>query len=250
MLDARVKIIGLLALTLCVFLCSQPAAIAVWLLVAAALLRAAGLGPRRALSALRPVCIVLAFALLANLVSCDGGAALPLAGPVGIDPAGGMRGLVAVLRIVALVGCSLAVAVSTTPTEMSDAVVRLLRPLARVGLPVGALGTVLSIALRFIPLVGSELQRIRTAQRARGAVFDEGSPLLRIRTWASVLTPLIVGLFRRADRLAAAMVARCYAGAGAVQVPRKPLEARDRLVGALIALVCALTIALALKGWV
>lgn len=249
-LDARVKIIGLLALTLCAFLCSQPAAIAVWLLVAADLLRAAGLGPRRALSALRPVCIVLAFALLANLVSCDGGAAVKIVGPVGIDPAGGLRGLVAVLRIAVLVGGSVAVAASVEPTEMSDAVVRLLRPLARLGLPVGALGTVLSIALRFIPLVGSELQRIRTAQRARGAVFDEGSLLRRISTWASVLTPLIVGLFRRADRLAAAMAARCYAGAGAVQVPRKPLASRDRTACVLIALVCVLTIVLALKGWV
>ena len=249
-LDARVKIIGLLALTLCVFLCSRPAAIAVWLLVAAALLRAAGLGPCRALSALRPVCIVLAFALLANLVSCDGGAAVKIVGPVGIDPTGGLHGLVAVLRIAVLVGCSVAVAASVEPTEMSDAVVRLLRPLARLGLSVGALGTVLSIALRFIPLVGSELQRIRMAQRARGAVFDEGPLLGRIRIWASVLTPLIVGLFRRADRLAAAMAARCYAGAGAVRVPRKPLTARDRMACALIALVCVVTITLALKGWV
>ena len=247
-LDARVKIVGSLALTLCVFLCSRPETIAIWLLATVAVLCSAGLGPRRALGALRPVGIVLAFALLANLVSCDGGGAVPVAGPVGIDPAGGARGLVAVLRIVVLVGCSLAVASSTEPTEMSDAVVRLLRPLARLGLPIAGLGTVLSIALRFIPLVGSELQRIRTAQRARGASFDRGPLLRRIRMWATVLTPLIVGLFRRADRLAAAMSARCYAGAGAVQVPRRALPASDRAVLAGIGLMCAVTVALALKG--
>ena len=247
-LDARIKIVGLLALALCVFLCHGLAAIAVWLFVAGLLLRAAGLGPRRALLSLRPVCLVLAFALCANLVSCDGGADFALIGPVGIDISAGARGLVAVLRIVVLVAGSIAVAETTEPTEVSDAVVRLLRPLARAGLPVGALGTVLSIALRFIPLVGDELRRIRSAQQVRGVRFDEGSLVRRIRAWAAVLTPLIVGLFRRADRLATAMAARCYAGAGAVQVPHQPLTARDRGAVLVIAGACVLTVALALKG--
>lgn len=249
--DARVSILGLLALTACVFLCHEPASFAVWLIVAASLLRMAGLGLKDALRALRPVCLVLAFALCANLVSCDGGAAIPLAGPIGLNPSGGLRGFVAVLRILTLVSCSLAVAAATEPTELSDAVVRLLRPFARVGLPVGALGTVLSLALRFIPLVGEELSRIRTAQRARGVRFDEGSVVHRIRVWTSVLTPLIVGLFRRADCLADAMSARCYAGAGgAVQVPRKLLSTRDRIALTAIAIVTAATALLSLKGWV
>lgn len=246
--DARIKITGLLALALCVFLCHTPVAIAVWLLVAGFLLRWAGLGPRRALLALRPVCFVLAFALCANLVSCDGGADFVVAGPVGIDASAGARGLVAVLRIVVLVAGSIAVAETTLPTEVSDAVVRLLRPLARLGLPVGALGTVLSIALRFIPLVGGELQRIRNAQKVRGVRFDEGSIFCRMRAWAAVLTPLIVGLFRRADRLAVAMAARCYAGAGAVQVPRRALATGDRCAVLLIVAACVLTLVLALGG--
>lgn len=249
-LDARIKIVGLLALALCVFLCHNLAAIAIWLLVAGLLLRTAGLGPRRALLALRPVCLVLAFALCANLVSCDGGADLSLVGPAGIDISAGARGLVSVLRIVVLVAGSVAVAEATEPTEVSDAVVRLLRPLTRVGLPVGALGTVLSIALRFIPLVGDELRRIRSAQQVRGVRFDEGSLVRRIRAWTAVLTPLIVGLFRRADRLATAMAARCYAGAGAVQVPHRPLGAQDRGAALVITAVCVLTLALALKGLV
>ena len=246
--DARVKIMALLALACCVFLCHTLVAIAVWLLLAGLLLHVAGLGPRRALRSLRPVCLVLAFALCANLVSCDGGADLALVGPVGIDASAGVRGLVAVLRIVILVAGSVAVAETTEPTEVSDAVVRLLRPLARLGLPVGALGTVLSIALRFIPLVGDELQRIRSAQRVRGVRFDDGPLHRRIAAWSAVLTPLIVGLFRRADRLAAAMAARCYAGAGAVQVPRRPLAAHDRWVLFAVTVICACTLALALRG--
>lgn len=246
--DARVKIGGLLALALCVFLCHTPIAIAAWLFASAVLLRAAGMGPRRALRALRPVCLVLMLALCANLVSCDGGADVVLAGPVGIDTAAGMRGLVAILRIVVLVVGSIVVAETTEPAEVSDAVVRMLRPLAKGGLPVGALGTVLSIALRFIPLVGSELRRIRSAQQVRGVRFDEGPLHRRIRAWTAVLTPLIVGLFRRADRLAAAMAARCYAGAGAVQVPRRSLTSSDRMAVLVIAVICMFTLVLAGKG--
>ena len=103
--------------------------------------------PNRILRAMRPVAIVLAFTLIANLVSCDGRAMIELAGPVGLDPAGGLRGLLAVVRIVLLVGFSLVVAASTTGTQLSDACVRLLRPCARWGVPVGPLGTVLSLAL-------------------------------------------------------------------------------------------------------
>ena len=152
-----------------------------------------------------------------------------LRSPARLDPAGGMRGVTAVVRILILVGFSLAVSSSTTATQISDAVVRLLRPLAHFGMPVAALGTVLSLALRFIPLVSEELGRIRLAQRARGARFDEGGLVERIRIWGSVLTPLMVGLFRRADRLAEAMSARCYdaSSEGRLPVPR-PLGHRDR----------------------
>ena len=247
-LDARVSIIGLLALTLCMFLCRTPTSVAVFLLITAVAVRVSGRGVGDAARALRPISIVLAFALCANLVSCDGRAAIPIAGLVGISPEGGLRGLVAVTRIVALVACSLAVAATTSPTQISDAVVRLLRPFERVGLPVGALGTVLSVALRFIPITGEELQRIRTAQRARGVRFDEGSALHRVRVWTSVLTPLIVGLFRRADHVAEAMAARCYAGGRTVQVPRKPLGRRDRLALAAFAALVAAMLTLSWKG--
>ncbi len=95
----------------------------------------------------------------------------------------------------------------------------------------GPLGTVLSLALRFIPLVSEELNRIRLAQRARGASFDNGTVIERIGVWASVLTPLMIGLFRRADRLAEAMSARCYDAVSAGRLPApRPLGSLDRRV--------------------
>lgn len=229
--DARVKLILLLLATVGVFSAQSPVVLSAWAVVLFGALGAARMRPSRILSAMRPVAIVLTFTLIANLVSCDGRATIELAGPVGLDPAGGLRGLLAVVRIALLVGFSLVVAASTTGTQLSDACVRLLRPCARWGVPVGPLGTVLSLALRFIPLVSEELNRIRLAQRARGASFDNGTVIERIGVWASVLTPLMIGLFRRADRLAEAMSARCYDAVSAGRLPApRPLGSLDRRV--------------------
>lgn len=243
-LDARVKILALLTLTVAVFAAATPYTIAAWYVLLAFTMRVAHIDPRASLRALRPVAIVLAFTLCANLISCDGTAPLSLAGPVGLNPTGGLRGLMAVLRIALLLGFALVVSSSTTPPQLADACVRLLRPLSRWGVPVGAIGTVLSLALRFIPIVAEEFQRIQLAQRARGVRFDAGSLLARVRVWTSVLTPLVVGLFRRADRLAESMAARCYSAAGEVAVPCKALTARDKLV-----LAGALALVLALTAW-
>lgn len=229
--DARVKLILLLLATVGVFSAQSPVVLSAWAVVLFGALGAVRMRPSRILSAMRPVAIVLTFTLIANLVSCDGRAMIELAGPVGLDSAGGLRGLLAVVRIVLLVGFSLVVAASTTGTQLSDACVRLLRPCARWGVPVGPLGTVLSLALRFIPLVSEELNRIRLAQRARGASFDNGTVIERIGVWASVLTPLMIGLFRRADRLAEAMSARCYDAVSAGRLPApRPLGSLDRRV--------------------
>lgn len=240
-LDARVKIALLLFATVGVFAARSPVMLVPWFAVLCCCLRASRIGLPSVLRGMRPVAFILAFTLIANLVSCDGRASISFVGPVGIDPAGGLRGLTAVLRILLLVGFSLCVASSTSGTQLSDACVRLLGPLARLGVPVGPLGTVLSLALRFIPLVSEELGRIRLAQRARGADFDSGPVLMRVKAWASVLTPLMIGLFRRADRLAEAMAARCYDAVSAGRMPApRPLsrcDVRVLVAGAALALL-------------
>lgn len=247
--DARVKITVLLVATLGVFTAADAWEWCFWFAALAVTVFSARMGARDVLRGMRPVAIILMFTLVANLVSCDGHGAVPLAGSIGLDPVGGMRGVTAVVRILILVGFSLAVSSSTTATQISDAVVRLLRPLVHFGMPVAALGTVLSLALRFIPLVSEELGRIRLAQRARGARFDEGGLVERIRIWGSVLTPLVVGLFRRADRLAEAMSARCYdaSSEGRLPVPR-PLGRRDRALLVVSLTSMAAVIAVSLIG--
>lgn len=211
--DARVKILLLLVVSMGIFLASNPVGLAIWFALLAACFAAARMNPLDVVCGMRPILIVLAFTLLANLVSCDGHGAIKIAGAVGLSPEGGLRGLIAVVRIVLLVGFALSVAATTTATQIAEACVSLLRPLTRIGVPVSAIGLALSLALRCIPLVSDELMRIRMAQRARGAHFDEGGLAQRIRVWGSVLMPLMAGLFRRADRLGEAMAARCYGAA-------------------------------------
>lgn len=239
--DARVKIGLLLLVTVLMFALGGWVPIAAGLAGLIACIRLARMDPRAIARSLRPVAVILAFTLLANLISLDGHAPVPVAGPFGLDPAGGLRGAAAVCRIVILLGYSLAVSASTTPPEVCDACVRLMRPLGRVGVPVGDVGMVVSIALRFIPVVAEEFRRIRTAQRARGAWFDGGGAVARVRAHAAILTPLAVGLFRRADRLAESMAARLYDGR--VSVPPRRLAARDRAALAIGLACCAAVIA-------
>lgn len=241
-LDARVKLACLLAVTVALFAASSPVALAA---MAAAVLAAAhlgGLSARELAQGLRPTAVILAFSLLANAFVADGTASLTLVGPLGISYPGLARGALAVGRIAVLVFAALVLSATTSSTAVADALTSLMAPLSRLGVPVGDIAMTVSIALRFIPLTAEELVRIRDAQRARGVDFAQGSVSARVRRWLSVLAPLVVALFRRADDLAQAMAERCYRGRGRTRLTR-PMRPSDLLVLAAVAigcLVCAL----------
>lgn len=228
--DARVKVTLLLVATAALFAARAPWALAVWAMLCLLVLRASGIGGKAVAHALKPVALLFAFIVCANLVSCDGSADVAIAGGVGISTVGAARAATAVARIIMLVCLALSVATSTTPTKLAHACTSLMRPLGHIGVPIEDVGLVLSMALRFIPVVSEEAGRIRLAQRARGVNFDEGSVLRRVRAWAAVLTPLVVGLFRRADRVAESMDARCYGQRSSGQHGRVPLQPADKLV--------------------
>lgn len=203
-MDARVKLVMLLLASVASFASPAPAGLVVATVGLVIVLAASRTSFREVLCGLRPAVVVLAFSLLANSVV--------IVGHPGISLAGFERGATAVLRIVLVVGFALAFSSTTMPPAIADALASLLSPLRRVGLPVGDLATMLSVALRFIPITMEEAERIRAAQRARGARLDEGGVLARLRGWGQVLVPLLVSLFRRADELASAMADRCYGG--------------------------------------
>lgn len=228
--DARVKVTLLLVATAALFAARAPWTLAMWAMLCLLVLRASGIGGKAVAHALKPVALLFAFIVCANLVSCDGSADVAIAGGVGISTVGAARAATAVTRIIMLVCLALSVAESTTPTKLAHACTSLMRPLGHIGVPIEDVGLVLSMALRFIPVVSEEAGRIRLAQRARGVNFDEGSVLRRVRAWAAVLTPLVVGLFRRADRVAESMDARCYGQRSSGQHRRVPLQPADKLV--------------------
>lgn len=228
-LDARVKLALLLASTVALFVTRSPWALLAMGLVAVVAGRVAGMGARDLVSALKPTALILVFSLLANAVSVDGAGDLQIWGPVGLRAAGAARGAMAVGRIVVLVALSVVLCATTTSTAIADALAQALSPLARVGFPAGDVAMTMSIALRFIPLATEEFLRIRDAQRARGADFASGTVPARVRRWLSVLAPLVVALFRRADDLAVAMRERCYRGEGRTRLTR-PVRRVDVMV--------------------
>lgn len=244
--DARVKIGILLAMTVSLFATGALWAVLLWLVVLAVAVRAARMDVRSHVRAVRPVAVILAFTLLANALALDGHGDIVLSGPVGIDTAGAVRGTLAVMRIVILLGLALTVSASTTPPELADACTRMLKPLAAFGVPVSDVGLMLSLALRFIPIVSEEFSRVQLAQRSRGVDFERGGLIERVRSWASVLTPLVVSLFRRADRLGESMTARCYTDSSLAGEPARTLAARDR---ALLAGCLALCVAIPVLAW-
>lgn len=230
--DARVKILLLLTYSITLFLIQSWWALAVCAAAFGAALAAARIAPGRLLFLSVPLMVIAVCAIVFNAFSFDAEAAaratgpgglgavsagilqdtpsLTIAGSFGFVPAGFARGCFYAVRIVLLVVASLLVSFTTTSTDLTAAFSSFLRPLRRLHVPVDDAASVLSVALRFIPLVAEELGRIHDAQWSRGAAFSDGGLTTRLRAWATVLIPLFVGMFRRADSLAVAMDARCY----------------------------------------
>ena len=119
---------------------------------------------------------------------------------------------------------------TTTPNQLTDGMEKALMPLSKIGVPVHAVAMMMSIALRFIPILIEETDKIMKAQMARGADFESGNLLKRVKNMIPLLVPLFISAFRRADDLAMAMEARCYHG-GSGRTKMKPLhyEKRDKV---------------------
>ena len=165
-----------------------------------------------ALRGVRAVAFVLVFTIALQAVRWMPAQALFRLGPFGLSGPGLRNGAFFAVRIIVLVVGTSLVTLTTTPVALTDALERFMRPLARFRFPAHELAMMLSIALRFIPVTADVADQVVTAQRARGARLDRGGPFTRARAWVPILVPLFVDLFRRADRLAQAMEARCYRG--------------------------------------
>ena len=143
------------------------------------------------------------------------------------------------LRLIALVMGSAVLTLTTTPVSLTDGIESLLKPLTLVKFPVHDLALIMSIALRSIPTLANETERIINAQKARGAEFDSGNIIKKAKALIPVLIPLLISAFRRGDELGDAMDARCYSGSKIrTKYKKLTLSFRD-LIGAIV-VVCAI----------
>lgn len=163
------------------------------------------------LKSLKPIIPIIIFTSVLNIFFLDG-APLFKIGFVKITDEGLRTSAFMIIRIVALIMGSSLLTYTTSPITLTDAIERLLSPLKKIKLPVHELAMMMTIALRFIPTLIEETDKIMSAQKARGADMESGSLLQRAKALTPILIPLFVSAFRRAEELAVAMECRCYQG--------------------------------------
>ena len=175
------------------------------------LLLVSGVPPKQSLKGLKPLLVLLAFTTVLNLFLIPGRELVSL-GPLTITHEGLQMGIRIFFRLVMLVVIASLMTLTTTPMALTDGLERLMSPLKRLHVPVHEISMMMSIALRFIPTLLEETERIMKAQASRGAEFDTGNLFRRVRSFVPVLVPLFVSAFKRADELAEAMESRGYRG--------------------------------------
>ena len=211
-LDPRIKIILTIAFIVAVFLGSSLWAffpVAAYIILAALL---AHLPLKLLLKGIKPLRIILIFTFLLNLFFNAGETVLVEVWKIRITLEGLLTAIRFSMRLVFLVSGASLLTLTTPPVVLTDGMERLLSPLRKIGFPAHELAMMMSIALRFIPVLLEEADKIMKAQMARGADFESGNLIQRAKSMAPLLVPLFVSAFRRAGDLAMAMEARCYHG--------------------------------------
>ena len=204
--------------------------------------------PWRALwRGLKAICLIALLTFLLNALFQPGEHVLFRLGAYAVTRESVLLGLGVGLRLVLLVLFSSLLTLTTTPLQLTEGVEGLLSPFARFGLPAHEIAMVMTISLRFIPVIMEELERIILAQKARGAQLSQGSLLQRSKAIIPLLVPLFISAFRRAEELATAMEARCYHGStGRSRWKRSPWQRLDSCCLALFIFFFLAAIALAI----
>lgn len=167
---------------------------------------------RNIVRGLKPLVLILVFTAVLNLFLTDGETVWVSFWILKITKEGTIRAVMMLLRILMLVAGTFLLTYTTSPIALTDGLESLLSPLKRLHLPVHELAMMMCIALRFIPTLIEETDKIMSAQKARGADFETGNLLQRVKALVPILIPLFISAFRRADELATAMECRCYHG--------------------------------------
>lgn len=212
-LDPRAKIMMSMLFIADIFIAKNAWAFALLLVFTAMCIVISGIKLKIIIRGLKPIIVIMAFTAVINIFWYSGDTLLFEFWKIHVYLEGILNALLIVLRVVLLLmGTSVILTYTTTPLALTDGLEQLLRPLAKIKVPVHEFSLMMTIALRFIPTLIEETQKIMNAQKARGADFSEGSLMSRAKALVPVLVPLFTSAFRRADDLAVAMECRCYRG--------------------------------------
>ena len=227
-LDPRTKLVLTLAFIVAIFLIGSWGGYALAAAALAAVAALAHIGPRALFKGLKPLIFIIVFTAVLNLFLTPGEDYLFRWGVLKITRTGVARAVAMVLRIMLLVAGTFLLTYTTSPLAITDGLERLLSPLKKLHVPVYELSLMMCIALRFIPTLIEETDRIMSAQKARGADLETGTLPERAKALLPLLIPLFISAFRRADELALAMECRCYnGGEGRTRMKQLRMAVRD-----------------------
>ncbi|HAA89536.1 MAG: ABC-type cobalt transport system, permease component CbiQ [Thermoanaerobacterales bacterium 50_218] len=242
--DPRVKIIAVVALSL-ITLHTNPVGLALVFVVVAGVILVAQIPPVSLLTTLKPVMPLFILLFLLHLFFTPGTPLPPFPiGLVSITYEGLYQGLFLVGKFLLLVVAASVLTLTTSPSELTMGMERLLRPLRFVGISSHDLAMMLSLALRFMPILLEESSNIKEAQLARGAVFNSGGPLKKARAISSLVIPLSTGIFRRCEELINAMEARGYQPGPRTYLKELTFDPGDYLVLAVVLLITVVAVLL------
>ncbi len=227
-LDPRAKIILTVMFVVLIFLCKNFLSLALMLVLLAAVILASKVPVKMFLKSIKPILPIIIFTAVLNIFYVSGGTLLASFWIFKITTKGLLTALFMSVRIITLIMASSILTYTTTPTMLTDGIERLLSPLTVFHIQVHTLAMMMTLALRFIPTLIEEIERIMNAQKARGADLESGNLIQRSKALVPILIPLFISAFRRAYDLAFAMECRCYhGGEGRTRMKKMKFTGRD-----------------------
>lgn len=210
-LDPRVKLISTFIFMSSLFIINQFYPYILVLTFIISTLKLSKIPVNYILKGLKPIMFIIVFTFAINIFMIPGNTVFEI-GPLNISDEGLKQGSFMVIRLILLVVGTSLLTLSTSPIELTDGIEKLLNPFKKIGVPAHELAMMMTIALRFIPTLLDETDKIMKAQMGRGADFESKNIISRAKNLVPLLVPLFISAFRRADELAMAMEARCYRG--------------------------------------
>ena len=237
-LDPRTKIVSMFALLIVIFAAQGWQAYLTLTILTAGLIFLSKVPPLTVLKSIKPLSWIILFTLLIHCVSHDG-EVLAKVYVFKVTTEGIIYGLKISLRLMLLIMLSSLLTFTTSPLQLTDATEKLLSPLKKIGVPAHELAMMMTIAIRFVPTLIEETDKIIKAQKSRGLDFESGGFVKKLRAMIPILVPLFLSSFRRADDLAMAMEARCYRGGeGRTHMKQLSLTPLDYYAAAFVIAIC------------